>query len=54
MKLGAYHYSHPLNAMVEGLTLLLHIQDVLGSNLSPETGCSFFMVFLCPSRQMLG
>jgi hypothetical protein len=28
------------NVMVEWLTLLLHIQEVLDSNLGPETSCS--------------
>jgi hypothetical protein len=36
--------------VVEWLTLLLHIQEVLGSNLGPETCCrdSFLVVFPQP------
>jgi hypothetical protein len=44
------------NVMDELLTLLLHILEVLGSNLSPETGYPdrFFVVFLSPFGQKLG
>jgi hypothetical protein len=46
-----------LNVVVERLALLLHIQEVLGSNLGLETGypdSRFFVVFLSPSRQIPG
>jgi hypothetical protein len=45
-----------LNVMVEWLTILLHIREVLGSNVGPEISYSnrFLMVFLRPTRQMLG
>jgi hypothetical protein len=45
-----------LNVMVEWLTLLLHIKEVPGSNLSPQTSflTEVFIVFLRPSRQRLG
>jgi hypothetical protein len=42
---------------VEWLALMLHISEVSGSNLGLETGYpefKFFVVFFCPSRQMLG
>jgi hypothetical protein len=38
--------------VVKWIKLLLHIQEVLGSNLGPETGYldRFFCGFLSPSR----
>jgi hypothetical protein len=41
--------------LIEWLTLLLHIWEILSSNLGPETGypdLRFFVVFLSPSKQM--
>jgi hypothetical protein len=44
-----------LNIMAEWLTLLLHIYEVQGSNLGPETRYpEVFMIFLSPYRQMSG
>jgi hypothetical protein len=43
--------------MVEWLTLMLHIWEVLDPNLGPEIGYPdqwFLMVFLSSFRQMLG
>jgi hypothetical protein len=43
------------NVMVEWLTFLLRIREVLGSNLGPETGYpERFVVFLYPSRRTPG
>jgi hypothetical protein len=45
------------NVVVEWLTLLLRIREVLGSNLSPGDRLSwlrFFVVFLSPSTRMPG
>jgi hypothetical protein len=48
--------TNPPNVVVEWLTILLCIRKVPVSNLGPETGCIevFFVVFLSPSRQVLG
>jgi hypothetical protein len=47
---------YKLNVVVEWLTRLLRIREVPGSNLGPDTGYTdrFFVVFVSPSRQVLG
>jgi hypothetical protein len=42
--------------VIEWLTLLFRIREVPGSILGPETGYPdrFFLVFLSPSKQILG
>jgi hypothetical protein len=49
-----HNYSDSPNVLVKWLKFLLYIREVLGSNLGPETAYLFFVVFLSPSRQMLG
>jgi hypothetical protein len=45
----------PTHVVFDWLTFLLRIREAVGSNLGPEIGYRdrFFMVFFCPSRQIL-
>jgi hypothetical protein len=49
------HLQTKPNVVVEYLTLLLRIREVLASNLGPESGywLKFFVVFISPCRQIL-
>jgi hypothetical protein len=50
----ALDYSEISNVLLEWLTPLLRIREVLGSNLGPEVLTEVSVVFLSPSRHMPG